>query len=162
MGGANEFQNIPITFVRLGWRGAAFVPVYRKTNIFSPRIVFDRLLPLGGVEVPVNLLPRQSDFRGFDRRRDNVSMVASVDYTWQLIPFMGMRMFFDVASVAPSVSGIGLRQLLDARYAGGVGFDFFSKTSTLARLALSASPDGARLLLNVGIDRGYGDRQHQD
>jgi hypothetical protein len=151
-----------VTFVRLGWRMAGFIPVYRKTNIFSPRFVFDRLVPLGGIDVPFNLLPRQSDFRGFDRRRDNLSMIASFDYTWQLIPFMGMRMFFDAATVAPSVSSLAVSQVLDARYAGGIGFDFFSRTSSLARLAVALSPEGARLLLNVGVNRGYGDRQHQD
>ena len=124
--------------------------------------MFDRLVPLSGLDVPFTQIPRQPDYRGFDTRRDYVSMVASLDYTWQLVPFMGMRAFLDLATTAPSVAAMGLEQIEDARYAAGLGIDFFSDTSEVARLAISTGPEGARLLLSIGVPDTYGDRQHRE
>jgi hypothetical protein len=161
-GGAHSTSGPTTAFMRIGWRLASFLPVYRKTNIFSPRFVFDRVVPLHKLEVPFGELPHQSDFRGFDIRRDNVSMVANIDYSWQLAPVAGMRVFFDAATVAPGVAEITFEQVKAMRYAGGVGFDLFSGQARIANASLSLSPDGVRVLFAVGSPNQFGDRQHQD
>lgn len=161
-GGARSFVGQPVTFMRLGGRAAGFIPIYRRTNILSPRIVFDRLVPLGGVDVPFYELPRQPDFRGIDTRRDFVSIVTSLDYTWQLVSFMSMRAFLDAATVAPSVAELNLDQVKYMRFAGGLGLDFYTSTAVIGQVALSMSGDGPRFFLSLGNPEGFGDRQHRD
>ena len=161
-GGARSVQGDDAAFMRIGWRAAAAISVYRRTNILMARAVFDRLIPLGGLPVPFNELPRQPDFRGFDIRRDYLSMVGSIDYSWMLVPFMGMRVFADIASAAPGVAELELDHIKHLRLAAGWGMDFFSNTSSLARFALSTSPEGVRVLLSIGVPEAYGDRQHRD
>jgi len=160
-GGANEFDAGQVSFMRTGFRGAASLPVYRRSNILSGRIVLDRLVPLGGVAVPFTELPRQPDYRGFDTRRDFISMVGSIDYTWQLVPFMGMRLFLDGATVAPSLYEFDFDQLKEMRFAAGLGVDFFTDTSELASFAVSTGPDSVKALLSIGVPTKYGDRQHR-
>ncbi len=164
IGGARNlgFVEDDIAFIRTGGRVAGFIPIYRRTNIVSPRIVYDRVISLNGLPIPFHELSRQPDFRGFDTRRDNLSIVASLDYTWQLVPFMGLRVFVDAATVAPSIADFTLEQLKNLRYAGGVGVDFYTNTAQLARLQLSASPEGPRILVTVGSPAGFGDRQHRE
>ncbi|HHH31325.1 MAG TPA: hypothetical protein ENK57_23670, partial [Polyangiaceae bacterium] len=135
LGHGQSFQGEPVNYARHGWRAAGFIPIYRRTNILSPRLVFDRLIPLGNTPVPFYELPRQPDFRGFDTRRDFISMVASIDYTWQLVSFMSMRAFVDGATVAPELDEITLDQLRHMRFAGGLGFDFYNRTAILGRIA---------------------------
>jgi hypothetical protein len=161
-GGAHSVDGQDVAFMRFGWRAAGFIPIYRETNIFSPRVVLDRLLPLGGVPVPFNQYPGQPDFRGFDTRRDLLSIVVSLDYSWQLVPFMGTRLFFDIGTVSDGFAGFSLAQLKDARYAGGFAIDFYTDTTLVAQFALSQSTEGPRLLLTVGAPEGFGDRQHRD
>jgi hypothetical protein len=161
-GGAHSFNGEPVAFMRVGWRVAGFFPIYRKTNILSPRLVVDRLLPLNNSEIPFNEIPQQPDFRGVDIRRDNLSMVMSLDYTWQLVTFMSMRTFIDAASVAPSVPDIGLTQLKNMRFAGGIGLDFYTATAIISQIAVSMSGDGPRLFFSLGNPEGFGDRQHRD
>ncbi len=162
LGQGQSFLGEPVNYARHGWRAAGFIPIYRRTNILSPRLVFDRLVPLGNTPVPFYELPRQPDFRGFDTRRDFLSLVASVDYTWQLVSFMSMRAFVDGATVAPALDEIDLDQLRHMRFAGGLGFDFYNATAILGRIAVSVSGEGPRLFLSLGTPEGFGDRQHRD
>ncbi len=152
----------PVRFARAGWRVAGYIPLYRQSNILSPRLLFDHLIPLGGLAVPFVELPRQPDFRGFDTRRDELSVVASLDYTWGLLDFMGARIFVDAATVAPGLDALELEHLEHLRFAGGLGIDLYTSTDTLAQLAVSVSGDGPRLLLSLGVPSNYGDRQHRD
>ncbi len=161
-GAAQSTEGVPVAFMRMGWRIGGFVPVYRQTNIFAPRLVVDGLVPLGGLDVPFNELPQQPEYRGFDTRRDLVSIVGSVDYTWQLVPFMGLRLFMDAATVAPSVSELELRQFLNLRYVLGLGIDLYSDTAQLAQLAIATGPEGVRVLFSLGTPERFGDRQHRD
>lgn len=155
-------DDVDVRLMRWGGRIAGFIPIYRRTNIFSPRIVFDRVAPINGLPLPFYELERQPDFRGFDTRRDNLSIVASLDYTWQLIPFMGLRVFLDGATVAPSLADFSLAQLKNLRYAGGLGIDLYTDEAQLARFEVAASPDGVRLHFSVGAPTGFGDRQHRE
>jgi hypothetical protein len=161
-GGARSVLGDPVTFMRVGGRVGAFLPVYRQSNIIAPRLVLDQVVPLGGLEVPFPELPGQPDFRGFDNRRDRLSIVLNLDYTWQLTSFMGMRLFFDQATVGPGLAHFSTEQIKFVRWAAGLGFDFYTDNAMLAQTALSASPDGVRFLLTVGAPEGYGDRQHRD
>ena len=162
LGGGHSLYGASVGYMRMGTRVAGYIPLYRRSNILSPRLVLDRVQPLNGLDLPFYELARQPDYRGYDYRTDFVSIVASVDYTWQLVPAIGMRVFFDAATVAPGVTHISLEQFKHLRYAGGVGIDLYAGKSTLANIALSASSDGVRVVGNIGNTSSYGDRQHRD
>jgi hypothetical protein len=151
-----------VTFMRLGGRVAGFVPIYRRTNILSPRLAVDRLVSLGGPPVPFTELPRQPDFRGFDTRRDGLSLVASLDYSWQLVDFLGVRVFVDTATTAPSLGALSVDELKELRFAVGTGLDLFVSSDDVGQLSFSASPEGVRVLLSLGVPSDYGDRQHRE
>ncbi len=155
-------DDVDVQFLRWGGRVAGFFPIYRRSNILSPRIILDRVAALNGLPLPFYELERQPDFRGFDTRRDNISIVASLDYTWQLVPFMGMRLFLDGATVAPSFAEFSLEQLKNLRYAGGLGIDLYTDTAQIARFEVATSPEGVRLHFSVGASTGFGDRQHRE
>jgi hypothetical protein len=162
-GGAQRLRGEdPVAFMRMGGRAAGFVSIYRRSNILSPRLVLDGLAPLGGVPVPFTELPRQPDFRGFDTRRDFVSMVASIDYTWELVTFASLRLFADAATVAPALDEIGRNELEGTRFAAGLGIDLYARDTPLGAFALAFSPDGVRAHLSLGVPQRYGDRQHRD
>lgn len=159
-GGAHSTSGPPVSFMRIGWRLGSFIPVYRKTNIVAPRVMFDRLVPLNGLDVPFTELPQQTEFRGFDIRRDNVSMIAAIDYSWPVASIARLSLFLDAATVAPSVAEIGFEQVKALRYAAGVGFDIYSKSARLLNAALAFSPDGVRVHFSIGKPEQFGDRQH--
>lgn len=151
-----------VAFMRMGGRAAGFFPIYRSTNILSPRLVIDRLAPLSGLPVPFTELPRQPDFRGFDNRRDALSLVGSVDYSWLLVDFLGARVFVDTATVAPSVAELSSEHFEELRWAVGAGLDLFITSDDVGQFAVSGSPDGVRVLLSIGVPSDYGDRQHRE
>jgi hypothetical protein len=161
-GGAQSTEGTRVSFMRIGWRAGGYIPIYRRSNILSPVLRFDRLVPLGGLPVPFNEVPRQPDFRGFDTRRDFVSMVGSLDYTWEVVSFLGLRVFLDTATVAPSVAELSFEQLEELRYSGGFGFDLYSDKAQLGQLLFSASPEGLRVLFSLGEVERFGDRQHRE
>ena len=163
VGGAQDiFGTGDVAFARLGFRAAGFIPIYRRRNILSPRLVVDRLQPLGGLEVPFIELPRQPEFRGFDHRRDALSIVASLDYAWELVPFMGMRIFADGATVAPRVQDLDVRDFVAMCFAAGLGIDLYSSNAEIGRLTTAFSNEGVNVLLAFGVSSRYGDRQHRD
>jgi hypothetical protein len=123
----------------------------------SPKLVLDGLEATEG-SIPFVELPRQPDFRGFDTRRDRVSMVASIDYRWAIARYLAARAFGDVATVAPRLGELRLDAL---RYAAGFGFDVYSRSAALGSVAVSGSPDGARFILYFGVASSFGDRQHR-
>jgi hypothetical protein len=145
--------------VGVGARWAAYIPVYRVTNILSPRIAIDSIHPVGEVPLPFYDYLTASDFRGFDGRRDKVAMVASIDYRWTLMKFIAARAFGDATNVAPDLSSLGLDR---ARYAWGFGFDLHSSHAQLGRVAVAFSEGDVRLFFSLGVaSSGFGDRQHR-
>jgi len=149
----------PSQFYRMGGRAAAFFPVFRTTNILSPRIALDGMLvPGGAAEPPFTALTSQPDFRGLDNRIDRLSLVASLDYRYSIVRYLGARLFVDVAAVGPDIGA-----LLDShkRVAFGFGFDVFSNAALLAQLTAAFSTEGARASLTFGVPEFFGDRQHR-
>jgi hypothetical protein len=144
-------------FARRGGRVAGFIGVGDRSNVLSPKLVIDTLDPTDG-PVPFVELPRQPDFRGFDNRRDFVSLVGSLDYRWTVMRYLAARLFVDAATVAPRLDELKL----ELRPAGGFGFDVFSSSTQLGSLALSASREGARVLFSIGVAGGFGDRHHRN
>jgi hypothetical protein len=159
VGPGTTFGDDPKRFVRYGGRLAGFIPIYRPTNILSPQIVADAVAPLDGAVLPFPELVHQPDFRGFDRRRDQVSLVGTLEYRWAFIGPLAMRVFFDTALVAPSWDAFDFTH---TRWATGLMLDLHSDQTQIGQLGFSAAPDGVRLLLSLGVSSGYGDRQHQD
>lgn len=144
-------------FLRAGGRAAAFFPIVRSTNILSPAVQLDGLAALGSV--PFFELPDEHEFRGFNTRRDNVSFVTSVEYWWIFAAPFAARLFTDASVVGPSVAKLPFERF---RWATGLGLSVASSTAELARLNFAFSPEGVRVLLSIGVDRGFGDRQHRD
>jgi hypothetical protein len=143
---------------RMGFRAAGFFPFVHRSNILSPKIVVDTMMPGDGV-VPFREFTGQPSFRGFDNRRDYDSVVASLDYRWYVMRFLAARLFVDAAKVFPTFVGATLDHV---RYAAGFGFDLHSSTSEIGRVAFSASPEGVLFLFTLGVSAGFGDRQHRD
>lgn len=142
-----------------GARWAAYIPVYRVTNIISPRLAIDSIVPVGDAPLPFYDYVTASDFRGFDSRRDKVALVASLDYRWTLMKFIAARVFGDATNVAPDVQSLGLDQM---RYAWGLGFDLHSADAQLGRVAFAFSEGDIRLFFSLGVaPSGFGDRQHR-
>ena len=119
----------------------------------------DGLVPTGDAPIPFTEYTGQPTFRGFDNRRDLISVVASLDYRWTFMRFVSARLFTDVAKVYPSVSEMNLRHL---RWAAGAGIDLYSSNNELGRIAVSGSPDGFQFLLTLGVSPRFGDRQHRN
>jgi len=150
----------PTRFGRAGFRVATFLPFIRRTTILSPKIVVDGLTPIGNTsEVPFQELVGQPTYRGFDNRRDFLSVVASLDYRWYLSRFVSARLFGDLARVAPSIWDM---TLADWRWASGFGFDLHTSTTQVGRVAFAGSSEGFHFLLAFGVPARFGDRQHRD
>ncbi len=151
----------PSRFYRTGGRAALFLPILRRSNILSFKLVIDAIVP--GSEdpsaIPFTTLVNQPEYRGFDTRRDQLGVVASVDYRWGVMRLLGARLFLDAASVAPQIDALAAAP---PRFAGGFGVDFFGETSELGQLAVAFSNEGARLLISFGLAPAFLDRQHRD
>jgi hypothetical protein len=151
----------PSRFFRVGGRAAVFLPIVRPANILSLKLTVDAIAP-GSTDpgaIPFTALVNQPDFRGFDTRRDHLGVVASVDYRWSLMHFLGARLFVDAATVAPRIPAL---VAAPPRIAAGFGIDIFGETTEIGQLAVSFTAEGARLLLSFGLARAFGDRQHRD
>jgi len=146
-------------WARSGVRVAGFFPIYRRTNVLSPRIVLDGLTHLEGGPVPFRELVGQPSFRGPDNRRDDVSLVASIDYRWQLVRYVAARLFVDAATVGPSVRNLDFEH---PRPAVGFGIDLHGSDAELGRIAFTFSPEAASFSFAFGAPAGFGDRQHRD
>lgn len=153
-----DIERAHTDFVRLGGRVAGFVPIYRRTNVLSPKVVLDTVAPVAGSTVPFFELTHQPDFRGPDTRRDNVSLVLSLDYRWKVMRFFAARLFGDAATVAERVQYLRIN---DMRWILGGGVDLFGSAADLVRLALGAGADGVQFSFSFGLPGPYGDRQHQ-
>lgn len=91
-GAAVGLGDNPSRFYRVGGRAAGFIPIVRHTNILSPKLVLDGTVrPGGSAPVPFTQLVGEPDFRGFDTRIDSLSMVASLDYRWSMLRYLGPR-----------------------------------------------------------------------
>jgi len=149
----------PSRFYRLGAQAAGFISVRRTTNILSPKLILDGTVrPAGAAPVPFTQLVGQPEFRGIDSRIDALALVASLDYRWSMIRYLGPRIFLDMAQVGPSMGA-----LLKAppRFATGFGFDFFSNSTELGQAMMSFSSEGVRVLFTFGVPTQFGDRQHR-
>lgn len=147
----------PTQYARFGFRGALFLAIFRRTNILSPRLVVDRLAPLGKHEIPFYELAREGDFRGFHTRRDALSATASLDYRWGFAPQISGRLFFDMNSVGPELVKLG-----GPRWAVGLGMDIYASAHDIGSWAFSFSPDGVGFFLSFGVPSSFGDRQHRE
>ena len=145
--------------IHTGGRGAWFVSVVRKTSIISPSITLDMVEPVGEGRLPFREYAYSAGFRGPDGRVDRVAALASVDYRWQLVPYVAARLFFDTTTVAPRLIALRTDHLA---WAVGGGIDLHSSTTEIGRIGLSYSPNGTQLIFVYGLaDRGFGDRQHR-
>ncbi len=84
--------------------------------------------------------------------------MASIDYRWEFLPFLGARLFVDVAAVGPDA-----QKLVDERPRAAVGFglDIYTPSTTLGELSLAGSADGVSAALRFGVPSRFGDRLHR-
>ncbi len=158
-GVAKDVRNDHRDFARTGGRVAGYLPIGRSTNILSPKITADSVHRIGNSVIGFSELARQPEFRGPDDRRDDVSVVASLDYRWGFVRYVSARLFADYAVVAPALFDVPWD---DGRPAVGFGIDVFSRSTELADIAVAFSPDAVSLHISVGERVGFGDRQHRD
>ncbi len=142
-----------------GGRAAAFIPIYRVSNILSPRIEIDTMFPGNPAAFPFYDYAAPTEFRGIDPRRDRIAAIASLDYRWVVMKYVAARLFMDSATVARDFSSLDLHAV---RYAWGMGMDLHSSSAEIARVGASVSPQGFRFFLSLGVaPSGFGDRQHR-
>ncbi|MEZ4294528.1 MAG: hypothetical protein R3B70_06100 [Polyangiaceae bacterium] len=146
-----------VQFARFGFRGALFLSVFRKTNIIAPKLVVDDLRSLTREPVPFYELTRESDFRGFHTRRDQLSTTASLDYRWGFAPQISGRLFVDVNTMGPELAKLGA-----PRWAAGFGMDIYASLQDIGSWAFSFSPEGVGFFLSFGVPNSFGDRQHRE
>ncbi len=143
----------------LGGRAGVFLPIYRRSNILTPRIAIDTTQPSDASTFAFLDYPTPADYRGIDPRRDRVAIVGSLDYRWVIMKYVATRIFMDTSTVAPDFPSIDLHHL---RYAWGMGMDLHSTHTEIARIAASASAEGFRFFFSLGVaPSGFGDRQHR-
>jgi hypothetical protein len=147
------------TFGRAGFQTAGFFSFIRPSSILSPKITVDAIGASDTAHLPFIELVGQPTFRGVDNRRDNLSVVASLDYRWYLMRFVGARLFGDLAHVFPTLSGLALTHW---RWVTGFGFDLSSSTTELGSIAFAFGPDGYNFFFALGLPARFGDRQHRD
>lgn len=147
----------PTQYMRFGFRGAIFLAIFRKKNILSPKLVVDQVQPLTKAPVPFYELARESDFRGFHRRRDSLSTTASLDYRWGFAPQISGRLFVDLNSVGPELSKLG-----GPRWVVGFGQDIYASAHDIGSWALAFGPEGVSFFLSFGVPNSFGDRQHRE
>lgn len=157
-GYGRTMRGLDAALARAGGRAAGFIPIYRDSNLLSPKLVLDTVAELDG-RVPFTELARQPEYRGTDNRRDFVSLVASLDYIWGFSRHAAARLFVDAATVGPSLGELAIRS---PRVAAGGGVDVFTRNTAIFRFWLSGSGDGFHVHVSVGTDDAYGDRQDRD
>lgn len=158
-GWASSVSGDDVEYARYGVRTGLFLPFIRPTTILSPMIALDTMRPAKHAVVPFTELVGQPMYRGFDNRRDYVSLVGTLDYRWYVSRFIAGRLFVDGAHVYPTLKEFRLDHL---RWAAGFGVDLHSSTTQLGRIAFAVSRDGFNFLFTFGIPAGFGDRQHRD
>ena len=158
-GSSQDTNGVYAPALHAGGRAAWFISVVRKTSIINPRITLDVISPLGSKGLPFVEYVYASGFRGESDRVDRVAALASIDYRWQLRPFLAARVFVDATTVAPTIPKLSVEHL---SWAAGFGIDLHSTTTAIGRVGIAASPDTVSLILVFGLaDPGFGDRQHR-
>lgn len=144
-------------FARMGVRAGAYFPIVRQSNIFAA------IVRLDGVSVtrfiPFFELPNEREFRGFNSRRDNVSLLTTMDYWWIFSEPFAARLFTDVSIVGPSIGSLPWGRL---RWVTGFGAAVASATDEIARLNFAFGPQDVRVSLSIGLQSAHGDRQHRE
>lgn len=156
-GAARGIQGDAASFLRLGGRAGAFASILRPTNVLSPVLSLDGLVPIG--QVPFTELPDAPEFRGAGERRDQVSLSGTLDYWWIFMRPFAARLFVDGTTLGGSLAKLDFAH---PRVAAGFGLAVATRSAELGRLNLAFGTDGVRLTLSLGIDRGFGDRLHRD
>jgi hypothetical protein len=144
--------------MRWGGQAAVFVPILRRSNILSPKVVLDGMYPYESGRIAFTELTGQPQYRGHDNRRDRVSLVTSLDYRFAIYRYLAGRVFVDGATVAPAVSDLDITGL---RYAVGFGVDISDSDSQVGEFNIAFSGDGLDFALSFGLPDSFGDRQHR-
>jgi hypothetical protein len=135
------------------------LPILRRTNILSPKVVIDGVTAVGDEPIPFIELARQPEYRGRDDHRDRISVVGSLDYRWAVLRSLSARLFVDAALVG---RGFDALPLAATRFAGGFGFDLSSTETELGSLMAAFSGDGVNVHVSIGLPSSFGDRHHQN
>lgn len=159
IGASEGIRHTPNDHGTIGLRAASYLSIVRPTNILSPRIVIDAVVPIGDAPIGFREARGGSEFRGFDGRVDNIAVVGSLDYRWAIARYVAARVFIDTTTVTPTLQELDLRTL---RYAYGGGIDLHTSTTEVGRIAISFSEGATRFLFSYGLPPvGFGDRQHR-
>jgi hypothetical protein len=144
-----------------GGLAALYLPLVRPTNILTPRLAIDAVIPYPGGDAPIGFREARggSLFRGYDGRVDNIAYVASIDYRWAIAQYVAARLFVDTTTVSRTFRDLDLHTL---RWAFGGGIDLHTSTTEIGRLGLALTDSSVRILFSYGLPpAGFGDRQHR-
>lgn len=159
IGASRGIRHTPNHHATLGFRAASYLRIVRPTNILSPRIVVDAVVPAGDAPIGFREARAGNEFRGFDGRVDNIAIVGSLDYRWAIARYVAARIFVDATTVTRTIQALDLHTL---KYAYGAGIDLHTSTTEVGRIGVALSEGEARLLFSYGLPpAGFGDRQHR-
>ncbi len=147
---------------RAGVDAMQFLPVLRQNRLLVPRLILDMVEDITGRrEIAFPDYPRHLAFRGASSKKilrsDKFMLQPSLEYQWPLAFFLGGHLFFDYLMVAPTVWKFTTR---NAPWAAGMGIDFHSRLSEVARLLVSYGSEGLFFKVDVGLTSLNKDRSN--
>lgn len=147
---------------RAGVDAMQFIPVLRQNRLLVPRLIVDMVQEVTGRrEIAFPDYPRHLAFRGARSKKilrsDKLMLQPSLEYQWPLAFYLGGHLFFDYLMVAPTASKFTTR---NAPWAAGLGIDFHSRLSEVARLLVSYGSEGLFFKVDVGLSSLNKDRSN--
>lgn len=144
----------PFAYHRLSaeWRQFAPVPFLAFDRRLAFRVRYEKTHPPNGDYVPfyeVATLGGPDDLRGYanDRFRDEGSLFATVEYRYPVFDILDAVVFYDTGQVFQRYDEI---DPADFHHDVGAGLRVYGRSSVAGRLEVAYSPEGVRLLAQIG------------
>ena len=139
-------------FVNLKLDARGYLPLGTPRRVLAARLIGNFNNPKGGSEIPFFRLAHIGDtqtMRGYRQFRfyGRNALAANIEYRFELIPGIGALAFTDVGQVFDRRAELTIENMR-ATYGGGI--EFKSKKSTLFRILIAKSPEGARVIIGFG------------
>ncbi len=145
---------------RAGGDISAFIPVLRHNRLIVARLNFNMVESLEASRpIPFTEYPRQSSFRGANRKKllrsDNYSLLSSLEYRWPLTYHLSGHLFVDSWIVGKTPR---LLTIHNSPWAAGFSIEVHNQYSEFVRLTVSGGSEGLFLRGVVGFSKLYRDR----
>ncbi len=139
-------------FVNLKLDARGYLPLGTPRRVLAARLIGNFNQAKGGSQIPFFRLAHIGDtqtLRGYRQFRfyGRNALAANLEYRFELIPGIGALAFTDVGQVYDRRAQLTVENMR-ATYGGGV--EFKSKKSTMFRILVAKSPEGARVIIGFG------------